>query len=191
MFKDPILKKLYKKYGPPTGIEDRSEYLMQQMIESIISQQLSIKAATTIYNRFLDLFKKSAFPTPDEILKIDTEKLRSAGMSYSKASYVKNIAKAFKEKQIVIEKIVKMSDEEVITELTKIKGVGKWTAEMILIFTLKREDVFSIGDAGLRRAIKNLYKLENEKDILKLTEKWKPKRSLASWYLWRSLENKP
>lgn len=191
MFKDPILKKLYKKYGPLTGIEDRSKYLMQQMIESIISQQLSIKAATTIYNRFLDLFKKSAFPTPDEILKIDTEKLRSAGMSYSKASYVKNIAKAFKEKQIVIEKIVKMSDEEVITELTKIKGVGRWTAEMILIFTLKREDVFSIGDAGLRRAIKNLYKLENEKDILKLTEKWKPKRSLASWYLWRSLENKP
>jgi DNA-3-methyladenine glycosylase II len=189
MFKDPILKKLYKKYGPPNGIEDRSEYLMQQLIESIISQQLSVKAATTIYNRFLALFKDSAFPTEDEILKIDTEKLRSAGMSYSKASYIKNIAKAFKDKEIEIEKIIKMSDEEVIKELTKIKGVGKWTAEMILIFTLKREDVFSIGDAGLKRAIKNLYNLEADKDILALSEKWKPKRSLASWYLWRSLEN--
>lgn len=188
MFKDPVLKKLYVQYGPHE-FEDRSEYLLQQLIESIISQQLSTKAATTIYNRFLALFN-SPFPTPEEILKIDSEKLRSAGMSYSKAQYIKNIAQAFKDKEIDIQKISKMSDEEVIKTLTKIKGVGKWTAEMILIFTLKRADVFSIGDAGLRRAIKNLYKLENDLDILKLSESWKPFRSLASWYLWRSLENK-
>ena len=190
MFKDPILKELVKKYGAPKGLEDRSEYLMQQLIESIISQQLSTKAATTIYNRFLELFKKSAFPTPEEILKIDTEKLRGAGMSYSKASYIKNIALAFKEKQIDIKKIKKMNDEEVIKELTKIKGIGKWTAEMTLIFTLKRPDVFSLGDAGLKRAIKNLYKLEKEAEILKLAQSWKPNRSIACWYLWRSLENK-
>ncbi|MCL6096122.1 MAG: DNA-3-methyladenine glycosylase [Patescibacteria group bacterium] len=189
MFKDPILLKLHKQYGPHK-FEDRSEYLMQQLIESIISQQLSGKAAATIYKRFLALFKNSPFPNPDEILKIDTEKLRSAGMSYSKASYIKNIAQAFKSKDLDIKILRKMSDEEVIKELTKIKGVGNWTAEMILIFTFKRDDVFSLTDAGLRRAIKNLYSIEKDKDVLKLAEKWKPKRSYACWYLWRSLENR-
>ena len=187
MFKDPILNKLYKKYGPHQ-FEDRSKRLLEELVESIISQQLSNKAADTIYNRFLALFGNK-FPSIKQILDIDIEKLRSAGMSYSKANYVKNIANAFKQGELVIEKIVKMSDEEVIKELTKIKGIGKWTAEMTLIFTLKREDIFSIGDAGLKRAIKNLYNLVDEKEILKLSEKWKPKRSYASWYLWRSLEN--
>lgn len=188
MFKDPILNKLYKKHGPHQ-FEDRSHLLYEKLVENIIGQQLSGKAADTIYSRFLSLFKHDRFPSFDELLKIDVEKLRSAGMSYSKASYIKNIAKAFKNKEIDIKKITKMTDEEVIQTLTKIKGVGKWTAEMILIFTLKREDIFSLGDAGLKRAIKNLYKLEKDSDILKLSEKWKPKRSHASWYLWRSLEN--
>lgn len=188
MFKDPVLKKLYKKYGPHQ-FEDRSEKLYEELVESIIGQQLSGKAADTIYKRFLKLFGDNKFPTPQKLLKTDVEKLRSAGMSYSKASYIKNIAKAFKDKEISIEKIEKLSDEEIKKELTKIKGVGNWTAEMTLIFTLKREDVFSLGDAGLRRAIKNLYKIEKEKDILKLSETWKPKRSFACWYLWRSLEN--
>ncbi len=187
MFKDPILNKLYKKYGPHQ-FEDRSKHLLEKLVESTISQQLSNKAADTIYNRFLVLFDNK-FPSIKQILDIDIEKLRSAGMSYSKANYVKNIANAFKQGELVIEKIVKMSNEQVIKELTKIKGVGKWTAEMTLIFTLKREDIFSIGDAGLKRAIRNLYNLVDEKEILKLSEKWKPKRSFASWYLWRSLEN--
>ncbi|MDP3244402.1 MAG: DNA-3-methyladenine glycosylase 2 family protein, partial [bacterium] len=94
-------------------------------------------------------------------------------------------------KELDVKKLRKMPDEEIIKTLTKIKGVGSWTAEMILIFTFKREDVFSLGDAGLRRAIKNLYKIEKDADILKLSENWKPKRSFACWYLWRSLENKP
>lgn len=188
MFKDKILLKLYKIHGPHK-FEDRSERLMEELIEAIISQQLSIKAADTIYSRFLKLFKSQQFPTPEQILKIDIEKLRGAGMSYSKANYVKNIAKAFKNEEVEIEKIKKMSDEEVIIELTKIKGVGKWTAEMILIFTLNREDVFSLGDAGLKRAIKNLYGLTDEKEILELAETWKPKKSFACWYLWQSLNN--
>jgi DNA-3-methyladenine glycosylase II len=123
-------------------------------------------------------------------LKTDVEKLRSAGMSYSKASYIKNIAQAFVNKDLDVKKLKKMSDEEIKKELVKIKGVGNWTAEMILIFTFKREDVFSLGDAGLRRAIKNLYKIEKDVDILKLSKKWKPKRSFACWYLWRSLDNR-
>lgn len=191
MFKDPILNKLVKKYGAPQNLKDRSEFLYEELVESIIGQQLSGKVADTIFKRFLSLYKNNKFPKPVELLKTDTEKLRSAGMSYSKASYIKNIAQVFKEKQLDVKKLKAMSVEEVKKELTKIKGVGNWTAEMILIFTLKREDVFSLGDAGLRRAIKNLYNVEKETDILKLSEKWKPRRSYACWYLWRSLENRP
>lgn len=188
MFKDPVLKKLYKKYGPHE-FENKSEKLYEELVESIIGQQLSGKAADTIFRRFLALYKNNNFPKPKELLKTDVEKLRSAGMSYSKTTYIKNIAKAFKDKKISIEKIEKLTDEEIKKELTKIKGVGNWTAEMTLIFTLKREDVFSLGDAGLRRAIKNLYNLEKDEEILKLSQNWKPKRSYACWYLWRSLEN--
>lgn len=187
MFKDPLLNKLIKKYKAPT-FSDRSNFLFEDLVESIISQQLSGKAADTIYKRFLALFE-AKFPSPQQILEMETEKLRGAGMSYSKASYIKNIAQAFLNKELDVNKLKKMADEEVIKELTKIKGIGRWTAEMTLIFTLKREDVFSLGDAGLRRAIKNLYKINKEKDILELAEKWKPKRSSACWYLWRSLKN--
>ncbi len=189
MFKDPILKKLYKKYGPHE-FEDRSHLLYERLVENIISQQLSGKAADTIYKRFLKIFNDK-FPSPKQILEIDTEKLRGAGMSYSKASYIKNIAQAFENGDLDIKILRKLSDEEVKKELTKIKGVGNWTAEMTLIFTLQRENVFSLGDAGIRRAIKNLYNVEKDADVLKLAEKWKPKRSYACWYLWRSLENKP
>lgn len=187
MFKDPILKKLYLKHGPHE-FEDRSHMLFEKLVENIIGQQLSGKAADTIYSRFLKLFN-DRFPSCEELLKTSVERLRSAGMSYGKAEYIKNVAEAVKNKELDIKKINKMNDEEVLETLTKIKGVGKWTAEMILIFTLKRPDVFSLGDAGLRRAIKNLYKIEDDKKILKLAEKWKPFRSHASWYLWRSLEN--
>ena len=190
MFKDPILNKLVKKYGAPNNFKDRTQFLYEELVESIISQQLSGKAADTIFKRFLKLYKNSEFPRPEELLKTDSEKLRSAGMSYSKAGYIKNIAQAFKNGDLDIKMLKKMSDEEIVKELTKIKGVGKWTAEMILIFTFKREDVFSLGDAGLRRAIKNIYNVEKDTDILKLSEKWKPKRSYACWYLWRSLENR-
>jgi DNA-3-methyladenine glycosylase II len=190
MFKDPILLKLYKTHGPHK-FENKSEHLMEELVETIINQQLSGKAADTIYKRFLALFKTKQFPTPEQILKVDVEKLRSAGMSYSKANYIQNIAGAFKNGELNIQKIKNMKDDEVITELTKIKGVGKWTAEMILIFTLNREDVFSLGDAGLKRAIKNLYGITDEKKILQLAETWKPNRSFACWYLWRSLNNTP
>lgn len=188
MFKDPVLLSLIKKYDKPK-FEDRSKFLFDDLVDSIIGQQLSNKAALTILKRFLALFGGKKFPSSDEVIKIDKEKLRSAGMSYSKAVYIKNVALAFKNKELDVKKLKNMTDEEVITELTKIKGVGRWTAEMTLIFTLNRPDVFSIGDGGLKRAVKNLYKLEDTKKILKLVEKWKPNRSTASWYLWRSLEN--
>lgn len=187
MFNDPVLKKLAKKYQAPEFI-DRSEYLFDELVESVISQQLSVKAADTIYERFKALFPKST-PTPKKILKMDDKIIRTAGISFSKISYIKNIADAFVTNKIDINKIKTLPDEDVIIELTKLKGVGRWTAEMTLIFTLKRPDIFSIGDAGLRRAVKNLYGVTEEKEIAELSEKWKPHRSLACWYLWKSLEN--
>jgi DNA-3-methyladenine glycosylase II len=190
MFNDKILNDLVKKYGLPPKRKDRSKFLYEELVESIIKQQLSSIAADTIFKRFLALYKNGKFPKPDELLKTDVEKLRSTGMSYSKASYIKNIAQAFKDKTLDVKKLVKMNDQEIKKELTKIKGVGEWTAEMILMFTFRRTDVFSLKDAGLRRAIKNLYKIEDEKEILTLSKKWKPNRSLACWYLWRSLENR-
>lgn len=188
MFKDPILKKLTKQYPAPK-FEDRSSFLFYELIESVISQQLSVKAADTIFGRFKNLFGNN-FPTPSKVLTMDDDKLRSCGISFAKISYVKSVANAFVSDLIDIEKIKKQSDEEVIEELTQIKGVGRWTAEMILIFTLKRPDVFSIGDLGLRNAITKLYGITDRKDMVKLSENWKPHRSTASWYLWRSLENK-
>jgi DNA-3-methyladenine glycosylase II len=188
MFKDPILKKLVKKYPAPK-FEDKSEFLYEGLIESIISQQLSVKAADTIFVRFLKLFKSKSFPKPKDVLKMKDDTLRTAGISYQKISYIKSVAHAFETKQIDHKKIIKLSDEEVIAELTKIKGVGRWTAEMKLIFTLNRSDVFSIGDLGLRNAIIKLYGISDKKEMLKLSETWKPFRSYACWYLWRSLEN--
>ncbi|HEX7042807.1 MAG TPA: DNA-3-methyladenine glycosylase [Patescibacteria group bacterium] len=192
-FSDPILRQLVKKYPAP-AFQDRSDYLYEELIESIISQQLSIKASDTIFRRFKELFYKEAeqinhFPTPQQILSMPDETLRTAGISFQKISYIKSVADAFISGLIDVRKIKKLSDEEVISALTQIRGVGRWTAEMILIFTLQRPDIFSLGDLGLRNAITKLYGITDQKEMLRLSEKWEPFRSTACWYLWRSLEN--
>ncbi len=189
MFSDPILLQLVEKYPAPK-FEDRSAKLFTELLESIVSQQLSIKAADTIYARFLNLFSDEKPLTPENLLAIDVEALRGIGISYQKASYLHSIADAFISDLIDIDEIKNMSDTEVISSLTQIRGVGRWTAEMILIFTLNRPDVFSIGDLGLRNAITRLYGITDQKKMLELSETWAPHRSTASWYLWRSLENK-
>src|ERR1700730_5466543 len=137
MFKDPILKKLSEKYPSPE-IKDQSEFLFRQLVRAIIVQQLSVKVADIIYKRFINLFSPKDFPTPDDVLIIDKEIIRAVGISYSKISYIKGIAEAFVNGQISVDKLQQMTDDEVMLELTKIKGVGPWTAEMILIFTLNR-----------------------------------------------------
>lgn len=190
MFKDPILQKLAEEHPAPDWSYN-SAFLFQRMIRAIIVQQLSIKVAEIIYARFIRLFESREFPSPSDVLKMDKEKLRAIGISYSKISYMKNVAEAFDSGQLSLEKIQDLSDEQVVAELTRIKGIGRWTAEMILIFTLNRPDVFSSGDAGLRRAIEILYGITDLKDIVKLSETWSPNRSLACWYLWRSLEKTP
>lgn len=197
--KDLILRKFIKKYE----IEELNGEtdLFADLIESIINQQLSGKAAATIFKRFKLLFGNK-FPKPIQILKIHDDKIRACGISYPKIKYIKGICQAVIDKSLDIKKISKLSDEEVTIELTKLKGVGRWTAEMILIFSLKRPDVFSIGDLGLRNAVSLHYKHEfessaykiNREDIKKIelvSRNWSPYRSLASRLLWRSLDNKP
>jgi DNA-3-methyladenine glycosylase II len=211
MFSDPILQNLIKKYPVPIFTE-RSKFLFEDLIESIVSQQLSVKASDTIFKRFKGLFSTNRhpeqsegsskkedsspsvqndtfFPSPHDVLAMDDQKIRKAGISFQKISYIKNIATAFANNEIDTEEIKKMSDEEVILHLTQLKGVGKWTAEMILIFTLNRPDIFSLGDLGIRRAIEQLYGITNHTEILALSKQWQPNRSTACWYLWRSLEN--
>lgn len=193
--KDLVFRKIIKEYK----VEELNgeSNLFADLIESIVNQQLSGKAAATIFKRFKLLFgnlsAKSKFPKPAQILKISDEKIRACGISYPKIKYIKGICQAIVDKNLDIKKISKLSDEEVIIELTKLKGVGRWTAEMILIFSLKRPDIFSIGDLGLRNAISLHYKINKEdlKKIELVSQKWSPYRSLASRLLWRSLNNKP
>lgn len=190
MFTEPIMQKLSEQYTAPK-FEDHSADLMQYMIRSVVGQQLSVKAADTIYKRFIGLFNTNTFPKAEEIIAKDDDTLRSAGLSFSKISYIKSIANAFVSDLIDAEKVAKHSDEEVIQELIQIRGIGRWTAEMVLIFALQRPDVFSIDDLGVRNAIIKWYGITDRKEMIALSELWMPHRSTACWYLWKSLENAP
>ncbi|KKU81128.1 MAG: DNA-3-methyladenine glycosylase [Candidatus Gottesmanbacteria bacterium GW2011_GWA1_47_8] len=156
----------------------------------IIGQQLSGKVADVIYERFLNLFPKKIV-TPQQLLKLPDKKIRAIGTSWSKVSYIKDLALKIRSGEVNLKTIAELGDKEVIRELSKVKGIGSWTAEMFLMFTLGREDVFSYGDLGLRRAIQKLYKFKKEptvKQMEKIVIKWKPYRTYAARILWKSLE---
>ncbi len=168
---------------------EKRNHIHLRICASIISQQLSTKVAAVIYQRFLDLFK-SKNPTTAEILKVDFEKLRSIGLSNAKTNYVRNVCTFFVEHKVTDKIIHQMEDEELINFLIQIKGIGRWTAEMILMFTLGREDVFAVDDLGIQQAMTKLYKLNSsdkktmQLNMLKIAEKWKPYRTYACRYLW-------
>ncbi|MEO8581171.1 MAG: DNA-3-methyladenine glycosylase 2 family protein [Patescibacteria group bacterium] len=169
-----------------------AEYF-HRLTREIIGQQLSVKVADVIYKRFESLFHNQPI-TAEMILKAEDQTLRDIGMSWGKVKYVKDLAAKTKNKELAFEQFTEMSEEEVITELTKVKGIGRWTAEMFLIFNLGREDVFSFGDLGLRRAIEKNYGLDKDvhvKLMEPIVQNWKPYRSYASLALWHSLDNKP
>lgn len=165
-----------------------SEDLFVDIVENIIGQQLSGKAAGTILKRFETLVTLPI--TPKKVLKFSDQQFRDVGMSWAKVKYVKALSEAVINKTLDLEKIKTLPDEEVIIELTKIKGIGRWTAEMVLIFFLHRPDVFSLGDLGLRTAVSKIYKV-NRNDLKRIEEIslcWSPYRSMASRYLWKSLD---
>lgn len=189
--KDPVLKKIIDELKEPDwNSGGGSENLFVSIIENIIGQQLSSGPADKITKRFWSLFTVPPYPTPKEVLKFPDQKFRDVGMSWSKVSYIKNFSKAVLERNVDLEQIKLLPDEEVIQELTKVKGIGRWTAEMILIFHLRREDVFSLGDLGLRTAVAKLYKIDRNdiKKIERISSKWKPYRTVAARYLWKSLD---
>jgi len=160
------------------------------LASSIIGQQLSAHAARAIKNRLFNLIGDAYF-TPERLLKLSPKKLRGAGLSLSKATYILNIAKALKKDEFSFSAIVNKKDEDVINELMALPGVGRWTAEMFLIFGLGRPDVLSVGDAGLKKAFKLTYQLQDtpsENEMTELSANWRPYRSVASWYLWRTLD---
>lgn len=163
-----------------------------RLTRTIIGQQLSVKAAQTIFLRFEKLFKKNI--NPEELLKIPENKLREAGMSFQKIKYLKDLSEKTIKEEIQLHELKHKQNEEVVAELIKIKGIGQWSAEMFLMFSLGREDIFSFGDLGLQNAIQKLYKLKKkptEKQMEKLAKKWSPYRTYAAMILWRSLDNEP
>jgi len=186
---DPVMGAVIEKHGA-IDYELRTDYF-DALLSNIVGQQLSGKAADTIYNRFLALIDGEL--KPEKVLAADDEKLRGAGLSRNKAAYIKNIAQAVRDGSLTLDKFGDMTDAVIVGQLTAIKGIGEWTAEMFLIFSLGRLDIFSKGDGGLARAINNLYGNGAElpaKERLTITEAWKPYRSIASLYLWASLDNR-
>ena len=185
--KDKLLKKAIAKSGRIELKKRRNIFIY--LVKSITSQQLSTKVAEVIYNRFIDLFGEE--PTPEQVLELKHEQLRAIGLSNSKVTYVQNVARFAIEKSLDVKRLNKMDNEELVAYLTEIKGVGRWTAEMIMMFALGREDVFAVDDLGIQMAIKNLYQLKiNEtsklkKKMLVISESWSPYRTYACMYLWR------
>lgn len=168
--------------------------LFDDLLRSIVSQQLSTKAAATIYDRFLALFENK-MPTPDQIKKQSDAQLRAVGLSGQKSAYIRNVVDHFDTNNLYNRNWDNYSDDEIIDELTKIKGVGKWTVEMILMFSLHRPDVLPLDDLIIRNSMISFYNITSEKkqqvlDLTQIAEKWRPYRSYACRYLWASKDLK-
>ncbi|MGH7196835.1 MAG: DNA-3-methyladenine glycosylase family protein [Candidatus Saccharimonadales bacterium] len=190
---DAVLAPIIKAHGLCT-IEPHSNYY-HELVDSIISQQLSIKAAATIAGRFRDLFG-GKFPSPEEILTKDTEELRTVGLSRAKATYVRDLAQHIIDGELDIENLPHLSNEEIIRELTAVKGIGEWTAHMFLMFSLGRLDVLAVGDLGIRNGVMRLYGLPTLPDAsgvraIALQNNWHPYETIACWYVWKSQDNAP
>ena len=190
---DPILSEIIKASPLPAFTPHKNYY--QELVESIISQQLSVKAAATILKRFKELFTE-AFPSPESILAMDIEELRSVGLSRQKAGYIKDLANRVLDGSIQFSHLDSLSNQEIIDELTQIKGVGIWTVHMFLLFCMGRLDVLPTGDLGIKNGIYKAYDLPEKpspEDIetVSINNQWHPYESIASWYIWHSLDNKP
>jgi DNA-3-methyladenine glycosylase II len=193
---DDVMAALIEQHGP-LDLEARSagrpddEY--GALLRSIVGQQLSVKAARSIYGRLTDMFGGRT-PSPAELLAADPEEVRSVGLSRPKVKYIRDLAQHVEDGSLHLGSLDDMSDERVIAELTAVKGLGEWTAHMFLMFHLRRPDVLPVGDLGIRRAVERLYGLEGMPDaetLERLGERWAPYRTLASLYLWHALDNVP
>ena len=185
---DPVMKDVIRRVGP-FGLEPQPNRF-RMLARSIISQQISTAAARTIRGRLEALIGTQRF-TAASVARLSREQLRSAGLSGQKAEYLHALAGAVSERTLRLDRAARMADEELIEHLTAVKGIGRWTAQMFLMFSLGRPDVFPHEDLGIRAAIKNLYGLSAMPDrhtCHRVAEPWRPYATVASWYCWRSLE---
>jgi DNA-3-methyladenine glycosylase II len=193
---DPVVRRLVDEHGPLDEEERRRGRPLEPygaLVRSIVGQQLSTKAARSIYERLTALFDGRT-PTPAELLAAEPEDVRSVGLSRPKVAYLRSLAEHVESGELELARLSELPDEEVTEQLTAVKGLGQWTADMFLIFHLGRPDVLPVGDLGVRRAVERVYGLPDLPDAAQLTEigePWRPHRSLASLYLWRSLDNEP
>lgn len=185
--KDPDLAKIISQVGKYELRVMKNPY--KSLVEAIITQQLSGKAADSISRRFRELFVR--FPKPKDVLEMPDSKLRKTGLSTMKISYIKDLSNRIEKREIKMSALRKMTDDEIVLRLTQVRGIGRWTAEMFLIFSLGRPDILPVGDLGLKKGIQRLYSmpdLPKENEIERLAEKWRPYRTIATWYLWKSLK---
>jgi DNA-3-methyladenine glycosylase II len=193
---DPVMRRLVDEHGPLDEEERRRGRPLEPygaLVRSIVGQQLSTKAARSIYGRLEELFGGKT-PSPAELLAADPEEVRSVGLSRPKVAYLRSLAEHVESRELELDQLSELPDEDVTEQLTAVKGLGQWTADMFLIFHLGRPDVLPVGDLGIRRAVEREYGLDELPDAARLTEigePWRPQRSLASLYLWRSLDNEP
>lgn len=194
MRRDPILAAAIKRIGP-CGMAGRQRHdHLSALVGAIVSQQLSTKAAATIFARFLALFPEGEPLSASAINAQSDAALRGVGLSGQKVSYLRDLGARIDDGRLDLGELEALPDEEVIGRLVAVKGFGRWTAEMFLMFRLHRPDVLPAGDLGIVNAIQRLYKLRKRPDakrVLKMGDAWKPYRSVASWYLWQTLRNEP
>ena len=184
--RDPTLRKLIKAY-PDAALGGRGD-AFQTLARSIVGQQISVKAAQSIWNRFAEC---SGAMTPDAVAALKPEAMRACGLSGSKVTYLHDLASHFSSGAVKPRRWKRMSDEDIITDLVRVKGIGRWSVEMFLIFHLMRPDVLPVGDLGLQRAMERQYnggKPLTKAEMREIGAPWAPWRSVATWYLWRSLD---
>lgn len=194
---DPVIGSLIERLGDRSVVQRRrgspKPDAYGALLRTIVGQQLSTKAARTIHERVLALFDGRT-PTPEQLLAVDEAELRGAGLSGRKVTYIRDLARHVLDGELELDRLDELGDEEVIEEIVAVRGLGRWSAEMFMIFHLERPDVTSAGDLGLRRAVQIEYGLEempDERRYLEIAERWRPHRSLASIYLWESLAARP
>lgn len=188
--KDPILAPIVDRIGPCRLSPRKDGFVV--LCQSIFSQQISVAAANALFKRFKTHFPRG-MPTAALALELTDEQMRSAGLSRQKIAYIRSLAQHVAEEKIVMRHFPKLTDEEAIAALTQVKGIGRWTAEMFLIFVLNRPDLLPVDDLGLLRSVMNVYglkKMPDKKKVLQLGEAWRPWRSIATWYLWHAQEQK-
>jgi DNA-3-methyladenine glycosylase II len=192
--RDPRLGAAIKRIGPCALAERQRKDHLSALVGSIVSQQLSTKAAATIFGRFVALFENNGGLSATAIAAQSDEALRGVGLSGQKVGYLRDLCARIEDGRLRLDELESLPDEQVIARLVEVKGFGRWTAEMFLMFRLHRPDVLPVGDLGIVNAVQRLYGLRKRPDakrILKLGETWKPYRSVASWYLWQTLRNEP